>query len=201
MKLLVGLCLGVFALTACSEQTVQAAPIAAQTETWQANWDVVAAESSVKFTAIYTGESFEGSFTSFNAKIKFDPKNLGQSKLLATIDLSSVEAGEIERTEALPGKEWFYAKNFPKAIFNSREFIHQGGDKYQVTGNFTLRGTTKELVLPFTLRIEDDGKAHMQGGFSLNRRDYNVGTGMWKSPSDVAHNVDVKVVITATKMQ
>lgn len=201
MKSLCGcavLVFGAVSLTACAEEPVQPAPSVAPVDIWQANWQMIAPESSIKFSSIYTGDSFDGHFGSFETKIKFDPKDLSNSIIRATIDLASVDAGEIERTEALPGKEWFYVKSFPKAVFESNTFTHIDGDKYEVSGEFTLRGTTKQLSFPFTLHIED-GTAEMQGAFTLNRRDFNVGTGMWKSASDVAHEVDVKVVVKAKK--
>jgi len=201
MKLVFGLMvlfLSGFAINACSEPTVEAIPVAAKIEAWQANWVMNPSESAVTFTAIYTGESFEGHFGRFDAKIKFNPDDLEHSKVVARIDLASVDAGETERTEALPGKEWFYVKSFPEAVFESTQFTHLTGGEYEVQGNLTLRGTTKALTFPFTLHIEN-GKANMEGSLRLNRRDFNVGTGMWKSASDVSHEVNVHIKVSATQ--
>ncbi len=190
------------ALTACSEQVGQAqasAPVKNITmPSWQANWDVNKETSFIKFSSVYGGEAFDGFFADFTAHIKFDESDLANSKLIAIIDLISADAGEIERTDALPGKEWFYVKSFPKAKFESRKFSHIGGNKFEVQGDLTLRGITKPLTFPFTLHVIDSA-AKMNADFTLNRRDYNVGTGMWKSESDVAHKVSVNIEINASK--
>lgn len=186
-------------INACAEQEVQARPVKQATEVIEADWQMIAPESSVKFTAKYSGENFEGHFSQFEAQIKFDPANLKTAHVRAEIDLSSVDAGEIERTEALPGKDWFFVKSFPKAIFESTSFTHQGGEEYRALGTLTLRGVTKEIILPFTLKIENN-IAHMQGSLTLNRRDFDVGSGMWKSESDVGHQVKVTITVKAKKV-
>ncbi len=193
------LCLmAILAFSGCSDQGASAQTGTNVAVNTSPNWQMVLADSSVKFTAEYDGEDFEGSFSRFETQIKFNADDLASSKVTATIGLASVEAGEVERTEALPGKDWFFVKSFPKAVFESREFIHIQGNKYQAKGTLTLRGVTKDITLPFTLRIEND-MAHMQGSFSLNRRDYDVGRGMWKSDADVGHNIVVNIIVNARK--
>ncbi|MBL4869461.1 MAG: YceI family protein [Robiginitomaculum sp.] len=186
-------------VNACGKQEVQASTIVQMVKTIKADWQMIATESSVKFTAKYSGENFKGHFSQFETQIKFDPANLETAHVRAEIDLSSVDAGEIERTEALPGKDWFFVKSFPKAVFESTSFIHQGGENYLAQATLTLRGVTKEITLPFTLKIENN-IAHMQGSLTLNRRDFDVGRGMWKSESDVGHQVKVTITVKAQKV-
>ncbi len=191
--------MAVLAFGGCSDQGALAQVSGQATTGIHPNWQTKLADSSVKFTAVYDGENFEGSFARFDTQIKFNADDLAGSKVIATIDLSSVEAGEVERTEALPGKDWFFVKSFPKAIFESREFIHIQDETYQAKGSLTLRGVTKDIVLPFTLHIEN-ATAHMEGSFSLSRRDYDVGRGMWKSDADVGHKVDIHIIVNASKI-
>ena len=144
------------------------------------------------------GDSFTGSFSGFETQIKFNVDDLPGSKIIAIIDMSSADAGDKDRNDALPGKEWFFVKSFPKATFESTGFTHLGGAKYEAAANLTMRGTEKQIIFPFTLNIEN-GHAAMKSTLTLNRRDYNIGTGMWKSEDDVAHNVSVNIKVEADK--
>ncbi|MBL4854095.1 MAG: YceI family protein [Robiginitomaculum sp.] len=162
----------------------------------QSNWAVDKSTSSIAFSGEQTGEKFTGSFANFDVQITFSPDDLAGAKIVAVIDLASVDAGDKDRNGALPGKEWFFVKKFPKARFEATGFKHLGGNAYETTGQLTIRGVDKTITLPFTLDIEG-GQAAMQGQISLNRRDYNIGTGMWKNEDWVKHNVNVQVVINA----
>ena len=183
---------------ACSDQGATAQPTAAPATQIQTNWTVDKAKSSLSFTAVMGGDSFTGNFDGFETQIKFNADDLPGSKVIAIIDMNSADAGDKDRNDALPGKEWFFVKSFPKSTFETTGFTYLGGDKYEAAANLTMRGTTKQVVLPFTLTIEN-GRAVMEGALSLNRRDYNIGTGMWKSEDDVAHNVSVKIRVEADK--
>jgi polyisoprenoid-binding protein YceI len=161
-------------------------------------WDVDAEKSSIDFTGSQGGEAFTGSFSTFKADIVFDPKDLAASHVRAEIDLASVEAGDAERTEALPGKDWFFIKSFPVAIFEAKAFTALENNQYEAVGHLTLKGITRELVLPFSLTITD-GHADMKAHISLDRTTFNVGTGMWKGEDWVAHKVDIDILLSAQK--
>lgn len=162
----------------------------------QSNWAVDKSTSSIAFSGEQTGEKFTGSFANFDVQITFSPDDLAGAKIVAVIDLASVDAGDKDRNGALPGKEWFFVKKFPTAKFETTGFKHLGGNKYETTGQLTIRGAAKTVTLPFTLDI-NNGKAVMAGQLNLNRRDFNIGTGMWKDQDWVKHNVGVQVAINA----
>lgn len=185
-------------LCACADQGVQKAQAAAGDD-FSANWAMMDAKSTLSFTSDYDGEAFTGHFSKFTTQIKFDADDLAHAKVIATIDLSSVDANDAERTAALPGKDWFYVKSFPQAIFEAENFTHMGENTYQANGTLTLRGVSKPLVLDFTLDI-DGGEADMKGTAHLNRRDFDIGRGMWKSDEYIPHIVDVKISLHATKV-
>jgi len=186
-------------LGACAQQGAQAqtATSASAASDLQANWTMDKSKSVLSFSAEQGGESFTGTFEVFDAQIKFSPDDLKGSKVIVDITLGSADAGDVERTEALPSKEWFYVDKFPKAKFETTGFAHKGGDRYEAQAGLTIRGITKSVTLPFTLKIEDE-RAVMQGSLTLNRRDYKIGNGMWESEDWAGHNVNVSIALEAT---
>ena len=187
------------ALLACSPANGQdAAQPRGQDPAWVANWAVDKNKSTLSFTGVQTGETFTGQFTNFDARIKFDPDHLSTAKVMVSIDMASADGGDGERTEALPGKDWFFVKKFPTAQFFAADFTHSGGDQYLAKGRLTLRAVQKNVHLPFSIKIEN-GHALMDGTLELNRQDFGVGGSMWKNEDWVAHKVKVNVHIEADK--
>lgn len=201
---------GLLGLMACSDasgkaeetpkETAKAAPVSktAVSPVMSANWTVNKVESTLSFSGNQSGDNFTGAFSSFDAVINFDPNDLASAKVVVTIDTNSAEADDAERTDALPGKEWFYVKKFPLAKFEASKFKHIGGEKYQATGKLTIRDITQEVTLPFTLKIENE-RATMDAKLTLNRTAYKIGTGMWASEDWVGHDVAVNIHIEAAK--
>ena len=163
-----------------------------------ANWTVDKTKSSLGFSGSQSGEAFTGAFSDFDAAINFDPADLGSANVVVTIDTNSADAGEAERTDALPGKEWFYVKKFPIAKFEASKFKHIDGEKYEAVGKLTIRGITQKIALPFTLKIENE-RATMDAKLTLNRTAYKIGTGMWASEDWVGHDVAVNIHIDANQ--
>ena len=159
------------------------------------NWAVRMDESSVTFTGAQTGNEFTGEFKDFTAAIVFDPNDLENANVRVVIDMSSFDAGDKDRNEALPGKEWFSVKKFPEAIFTSDDFT-AGDEGYVATGELTIRDVSLPVALPFDLNIEDN-VATMNGELTLDRSDYGVGQGAWAKGEWVDLNVKVGVKIIA----
>ena len=186
-------------ICACSQDGAQAqssAPVA-QSQI-QTNWTVDKANSKLGFKASQSGEEFSGEFKEFEAYIKFDPDDLKNAHVIVTIDIASIDAGDTERNDALPGKEWFSIKAFPKAQFISRNFTRTGEGQYEARGELTIKDITRPLNLPFSLNIEN-GKANMSSSISINRTEFDIGTGMWAKEDWVAHKVAIVIELVANQ--
>jgi len=160
------------------------------------NWVVVKTDSHVKFTASQQNTEFTGEFSTFDAVISFKEDAVEQASVTATIHLASVSAGDKERDGALPGKEWFDVKNFPKAVFQSDDFVKLDGNSYEARGTLMMKGKSQPLTLPFTLDI-DDARAKMAGSVTIDRTLWEVGTGAWSTDEWASTKVVVDVKIVA----
>lgn len=170
--------------------------VAASNSGLNGNWQIVIADSHVKFTATQQGTEFTGAFETFDALINFKEDAIEDASVTANIDLGSVSAGDKDRDGSLPGKDWFYVKKFPKAVFQSDDFIKIDGNNYEARGTLTMKDKSQPLTLPFILDITG-GKAEMAGRVTLDRTLWNVGTGAWATDEWVSTDVTVDVKISA----
>jgi polyisoprenoid-binding protein YceI len=156
--------------------------------------------SAIKFTAYQEGAPVEGSFRDFTAEIAFEPDKLTASRLAAEIDTASVATGHKDRDTALRSASFFDVATWPRATFGSDRVAHQGGDRYEAQGQLTIRGVTKDVVLPFRLTIaEKAGRrlATATGELTISRLDYGVGQGEWASTKTVGEEVVIHIEIVA----
>jgi polyisoprenoid-binding protein YceI len=174
-----------FAAASLAAAAVHAAP-----------WIVDHAHSRLGFRGAVEGQAFEGTFRSWDAQISFDPKALASSHVTVTVDIASADSGNRDRDDTLPTDDWFAVKRFPKAVFTANRFVDRGGGHYEAQGELMLKGVRRPVVLPFIL-VMSGGLAKMQGQATLDRTAFNVGSGKWTNPDEVAHAVTVVVEITA----
>ena len=146
------------------------------------------AHSSVTFRVNHLGFShYTARFSTFDAKLKFDPANPTASSVEAIIDpksltLPSPPAGF---KDELTGKAWFDTAQYPTITFRSTKVEVTGANTAKVTGDFTLHGVTKPVVLDATFNGGYAGHPmdpHARIGFSakgtFNRSEFGMGFGV-----------------------
>ncbi len=142
------------------------------------------------------GVEVEGRFRRFRADVDWRPNDLARTRVdfaieLASIDLASEEAeGEVRR----PG--WFDTAKFPDATFASTAVRATGPDRYEIAGKLAMKGVTRDVVVPVTLRKDATGAAVAEGQFTVKRLEFRIGDGPWADPSVVADEVLVRVRMT-----
>jgi polyisoprenoid-binding protein YceI len=159
-----------------------------------AEWNVVPETSSVGFTGSQQGTRFNGRFQTFAAEIDFDQDAPAGGKIVGTVQVDSVNTRDHDRDASLVDRDWFNAKEFPEARFESQTISRGDDGSYQAAGELTLKGQTKPATLKFTFSPAASGGATAQfaGTMVVNRFDFNVGEG-WNDTSWVGQDVTVDV--------
>lgn len=150
-----------------------------------------AAQSELSFTSRQMGVPVEGRFKRFDAQLNFDPKKPETGKVGFTIDLASVSLGAPELESELAKAPWFDSKKMPQASFQSTAVKAAGAGKFEVAGKLTLKGQTRDIVVPITL-AQAGVLSTATGGFILKRLEFKVGDGEWSDTSIVANDVQIK---------
>jgi polyisoprenoid-binding protein YceI len=154
-------------------------------------WTVVPETSSVGFVGTQQGTKFNGRFQTFTAAINLDVADPTKGSIMGTVQVDTVNTRDHDRDSSLLDKDWFDAKQFPEAKFESQQITKAADGSYEAMGRLTLKGQTKPASMKFTL--EGSGaSAHLDGKLAINRFDFNVGEG-WNDTSWVAQEVAVEV--------
>lgn len=146
-----------------------------------ADWDIDPTHSSISFSIDHMVISeVEGSFNQLSGVITgFEGKDAKKAGVEVTVQVDSIDTNNKDRDDHLRGPDFFDAAQFPTATFKSKRFKKTGEKSFDVVGDLTLHGVTKEITVPMTWRgpIVDpwgNTKAGFTGNVTLNRADYGL---------------------------
>ena len=161
------------------------------------SWVMDRSSSKLTFESGYGGVPVEMTAKRWDAQIAFDPKALGASKAVITIESASILSGNDTYDQHFPEAEWWDTVKFPKATYVTSGFTSLGGDKYRAEGVLTVKGVSQSVTLPFTLTTTGD-QAKMNAETTLHRQDFHIGNGD-ENVTGVPLDVTVKINLTAHK--
>jgi len=119
-------------------------PAAAASSTWQ----IDPAHSSAQFAVRHLGLStVRGAFSKLSGTMQLDDQDITKSTIEVTIDVNTVDTREPDRDKDLRSERFFDVAHFPTMTFKSRKVEQAAPGKLRVTGDLTIHGTTKEVVL------------------------------------------------------
>ena len=156
---------------------------------------IVAAKSEIAFTMKQMGVRFDGRFRKWSGDIVFEPKSLATSKAVLDIDLGSIDLASDDSDAEAKGPLWFDTAKYPTAHFASTAVRDAGGNRYEVAGKLTIKGITRDCVVPVSVTIDAAGNRIAEGSFAIRRLDYRIGEGEWADTNTVANEIVVRVRI------
>lgn len=111
-------------------------------------WNIDPEHSNVGFKVRHLMVSnVKGSFDKYAGTVDINDKDITKSKVEVSIDTSSINTNVQKRDEHLRSADFFDVAKFPAMTFVSKKVAKAGKDKLKVTGDLTLHGVTKEVVL------------------------------------------------------
>lgn len=147
--------------------------------------------STVAFTIKNAGLSVDGTLGNLKTTVfDFDIADLANSKIEATVDVSTINTGIDKRDEHLRNEDYFDVAKYPKITMKSTRFAMSKAGNAIGYFNLTIKNKTKAITIPI-FTTEKDGKTTFTTKFTIDRLDYGVGT------SSFILSDDVKVSITA----
>jgi len=154
---------------------------------------VLVDKSDIRFVSKQMGVNFEGRFRKWKANVVFLPNDLARSKAEFDIDLASIDLESDDSESEIKGPLWFDTAKFPVAHFASASMKSLGADKFEVSGQLTIKGVAKNANVPISLKKDAAGNTVADGTFTVKRLDYGIGLGLWADTETVANDVVVRV--------
>ena len=163
------------------------------------------AHSHVNFEIRHLVSTVTGSFKDFGGNIQFDKANPAASSVDFSIKTASIDTGAESRDKHLQSPDFFDAEKNPEITFKSKKIAKKSGDTYDVTGDFTMHGVTKEITIPVSYLGSVKGQRGETFGFktnfTVNRKDYGVAwnreleAGTWLLGDDVEVRISLEAAV------
>lgn len=169
-------------------------------------WTIDASHSHVEFAVRHMMvATAKGRFSEVSGTILYDGSNLESAKINVEIPIASIDTKQEQRDAHLKSPDFFDVENHPIATFVSKRISGDNNGEFQIVGDLTLRGVTKEI----TLQAESHGSVRDpwgmdRAGFSattkINRHDFKLDwnatleTGGFVVAPDVKLSFDIEIV-------
>jgi polyisoprenoid-binding protein YceI len=178
----------------------------ATTSNWQIDPQHSSAQFAVRHMAIST---VRGAFSKVSGTLMLDDKDITKSSVEVSIEVSAVDTREPDRDKDLRSERFFDVAHYPTMTFKSKKVEQTAPGKLKVTGDLTIRGTTKEVVLDVdgpTAPVKDPwGNQRIAAAATtkINRQDFGV---KWNATldnggvvvgDDVNITIDVELILKA----
>jgi polyisoprenoid-binding protein YceI len=173
----------------------------------QTQWNIDASHSSLQFSVRHLVISkVRGAFRSYRGTLALEEnEGLQLSAVDVSIDAASIDTGEAKRDEHLKSSDFLDVAGHPTLRFQSRS-IARDGARYRVTGDLTIRGVTRSVVLDAELqgRGKDPWggqRAAFSAHTSIDREDFGL---TWNQALEtggvlVGTKIDIDIEVQAVK--
>lgn len=145
-----------------------------------------------------------GKFMNVDGEVTLDEANPSASSVKVTIQMADVNSGVAKLDEHLKAPDFFDVAQYPTATFASTNVEVTGKDTAKVTGDLTLHGVTKPVVLDVKLnKIGENMKKLKTAGFTastvIKRSDFGISTYVPMLGDEVTLNIESEANIPAAQ--
>jgi len=168
------------------------------------------AHASLIFRVNHLGFSnYTARFKRFDAKLQFDPANLAASKVIASVDVDSLETdfpdpAKLDFNAKLKGAEWLDVARFPRMEFESRQIEVTGVNAMLIHGDLTLHGVTRPVALAATFNggyaghpMDPNARIGFSAQGTLKRSEFGIASGIPAPGTTMGVSDEVEVGIEA----
>jgi polyisoprenoid-binding protein YceI len=144
-----------------------------------------------------------GEFKKVSGGASYDPADPGKTTLEATIDAASVDTRVEMRDNDLRSPNFFDVAKYPTITFKSKRTESAGAGKLKITGDLTIHGVTKEVVLdvdgPSAPVKDPRGNVHMgaSAATKISRKDFGVNGAPTMAGDEISITIDAELVKAA----
>lgn len=143
-------------------------------------WEIDSSHSGIHFSVRHmVVAKVRGQFARWTGSFAAEDGDLGRASVNAVIDASSIDTGVTDRDTHLRSPDFLDVANHPDITFKSTRVDKQGDDALRVTGDLTIRGVTREVVLEveYAGRTQDpwgNERAGFTAKTAIDRKDFGL---------------------------
>jgi polyisoprenoid-binding protein YceI len=143
-----------------------------------------------------------GFFRKFEASFTAGNDDFNGALINFSLDADSIDTNHADRDQHLRGAEFFDAAKFPQLTFKSTSFVKKAGDAFELTGDLTIKGTTRQVTLDVvfggtTIDTYGNTKVGFEVSGKINRTDFGLNWALKTDAGTLVIGEDIKLAIFA----
>jgi polyisoprenoid-binding protein YceI len=163
-------------------------------------WIIDKSKSSITFSIkVLFGKDIKGEFKNFEGYVKIDANNSIEHKAFVDVYTDSIIINYKKYNLLLKGPLFFDTEKHTKAILLTEEFIINTDNSARSQSILNIKDNIKMIDIPFNYKLENEDIAFVDGKFSFNRSDFNIGTGVWSSALILKNKVNMEIDLVLKK--
>ncbi|GAA2605496.1 MULTISPECIES: YceI family protein [Streptomyces] len=171
-------------------------------------WVVDPAHSRIGFSVRHAMvTTVRGCFLEYESRLYFDARDPARSRADITLFTSSVDTGVEQRDAHLVGRDFLDTATYPRMRFTSTGVEHTGSDLFRMSGDLTIKGVSRPVVLDLTYigHVTDPfgyERAGFDGTTTINRSDWGLtyNSRLAEGGAMVSEKVRLQLDIAAIRM-
>ncbi len=148
-----------------------------------------------------------GSFTDFTGTAHLDVADPATSSVELHIKTASIDTGQADRDAHLRSADFLDVETYPEIVFASTDVEQVDSETYMVTGDLTIRDTTRSVSVDFTLTgsAKDpfgNTRVGFEGALAIKRSEWGL---TWNTPLDtggvlVSDRIQIEFDVSAVRV-
>ncbi len=163
---------------------------ASAAETWELDREA----SRIEMIGTADGREAVTRVEDFDVDLDGDLDQPGEGHVVLTLRSESITGGNDIVDGMLHGHNWFDVENYPEIVLRSTDIQAPAAGELRIEGELELRGETYPLTVPVNWTRQGD-RVSVNGRLTLDRTDFDMGRGAWRSEGTVKHEVHVDFTI------
>lgn len=153
-----------------------------------ADFPLTGTNTKVEFTGTKKDGKHDGGFKKVTGTAKVSGTDMTTLEIEVDIETESLYSDDNKLTGHLKSPDFFAVKQHPKATFKSKK-VEASGKTYNITGELTLLGKTKEVTFPASVKAENKSLTVKSEKFKIKRSEFGMTYGAGKVDDEVSITV------------
>ncbi|MDI5923033.1 YceI family protein [Halomonas sp. LR5S13] len=153
-------------------------------------WELDREASRIELIGTADGREAVTRVEEFEVDLEGDLDQPAGGTLVLTLQSDSITGGNDIVDGMLHGHNWFDVEAYPEIVFRSTDIQAPAEGELRIEGELELRGDTHMLTVPVSWTRQGE-RVSVDGRLTLDRTDFDMGRGAWRSEGTVKHEVHV----------
>ena len=156
-------------------------------------WVLDKSLSTVEFELpVLFAKNVKGTFNTIEGFIELDVNQKENNKAIFSVEINDIEMNYLKYKDLLLSNIFFDAKNFPKAVVDTKKFSYENEKEIQLEVELAIKGKIAMVPLNiYVIRLAEE-LVQIQTELIFSRTDFNIGIGKWQNTSILKDKVKIQ---------